>query len=184
MLSPIEISRLVLYCPKTGVLKWNARSPSDFSHYNHGPEWAANNWNAAHAGNKAGGHRPDGYIQITIKQRNFRAHRIAWAVTHGAWPECQIDHINGVRDDNRLANLRAVDATQNARNAAAPKTNKSGRAGVYYNEATPSLKRRWQATIGDCGKRIHLGSFMTMAEAIASRDAAEKVLGYTARHGR
>lgn len=60
-------------------------------------------------GNVAGGLDEKGYIRIRIDGKKYRAHRLAWLYTFGVWPTLQIDHINRVRDDNRICNLREAD---------------------------------------------------------------------------
>lgn len=183
LLPPHELIKLIRYEPETGKLFWRPRDPGDLHDTapGHGHEWKARNWNAAHAGKEISHRRRDGYITFQIRRRQYRAHRVAWAIYHGEWPNGVIDHINGVPDDNRISNLRSVDDTENARNSKLPKSNTSGRVGVYYANSAG----RWHAFIGaGDGKRIHLGTYRTIDEAIAARAAAEKVLGYSDRHGR
>jgi hypothetical protein len=65
--------------------------------------------------------RADGYRQVALrldgKQYQLKAHRVAWILAHGAIPDgLQIDHINGIRDDNRLCNLRLVTQRENDQN--------------------------------------------------------------------
>lgn len=65
--------------------------------------------------------RADGYRQVALrldgKQYQLKAHRVAWILAHGAIPHGkQIDHINGIRDDNRLCNLRLVTQRENDQN--------------------------------------------------------------------
>src|SRR5260221_8009897 len=67
-----------------------------------------------------------GYRRISIDRKHYEAHRLAWFMTYGRWPEKQIDHINGNRSDNRIANLREANKAQNNRNNIISKNNKSG----------------------------------------------------------
>jgi len=74
-------------------------------------------WNKNWAGGLAGYGYGTGYVSVKIDQIPYRAHRLIWKVAHGHDPRGVIDHINGVRDDNRLENLRDVMPVENARNA-------------------------------------------------------------------
>ena len=65
----------------------------------------------------------EGYIQISINDKLYKGHRLAWFYVHGAWPKDQIDHVNGKRDDNRLENLRECTNAQNSQNKTKPHSN-------------------------------------------------------------
>ena len=138
------------------------------------------------AGNisKKSNHVGGGYRVIPIRAKNLRrdyaTSRLAWFYVYGTWPTHQIDHINGMKYDNRAENLRAVSLMENNRNVALPKNNASGIMGVRWNKLT----KKWQAQIGSAGKSIHLGSFADLAEATAVRKAAELAYGFHANHGR
>jgi hypothetical protein len=85
------------------------------------------------AGHVSGSVAKDGYkiIQIRLGRKvSFYAHRLAWLHVHGEWPSDQIDHIDGDRANNALANLRECSAAQNAQNRTAYRTNKTGLLGV------------------------------------------------------
>jgi hypothetical protein len=49
-----------------------------------------------------------GYETIGIKGKNYKSHRLAWMYVYGKWPEIEIDHINRIKTDNRICNLRDV----------------------------------------------------------------------------
>lgn len=120
-----------------------------------------------------GGH---GYKRICINGRNYASHRVIWLMVHGRWPLGEIDHINAIRDDNRLCNLREVERRENAKNRTRSQRNTSDINGVYK----PSHRGQWYAAIG--GKFI--GSFDTKAEAAEARSNAQKEdPEYTGRHG-
>lgn len=108
----------------------------------------------------------NGYIKISTKGRNYFAHRLAWLYVHGRWPDEFIDHINGDRSDNRIANLRECSAAQNSQNLA-KQYNKHRLTGVV------PWKKRFQAKICVNHKRINLGSFKTEEEAHAAYLAAK-----------
>lgn len=112
------------------------------------------------AGKRAGHEHNAGYRGIRVDGKAYLAHRLAWLYVHGAWPVNQIDHINGERADNRIANLRECSNAENCQNVRAHRDG----AGLI---GTSLEKRRgkWQAGIGFGGKRIFLGYFQTREEA-------------------
>lgn len=121
-----------------------------------------------------------GYLQGRLSGKLLLAHRVAWALHHGAWPASQIDHINGIRTDNRIENLRVVSGTDNARNAKTRKDSTSGVAGVGWHPR----HNKWMVRIGFEGRQKTIGYFEDLVEAKAARKAAEKDFGYHPNHGR
>ena len=121
-------------------------------------------------GQIAGGVDKDGYIQIRVDGKQHRAHRLAWLYVHGEMPEHEIDHINGIRTDNRIDNLRAASDAINAQNVRQARTdNKStGRLGVYPNGS------KFRAVITVSGKLVHLGQFDSAEEASSAYVAAKR----------
>jgi len=114
----------------------------------------------------------DGYLLLKIDGLNYKAHRVAWLYAHGAWPADQLDHINGKRSDNRIANLRLASHAENSRNRYRSRNNTSGYKGVDFNRG------RWRALIGTGGKNLHLGYFSSAAEAHAAYcRAAQELFG-------
>lgn len=111
-----------------------------------------------------------GYRQIAMIGQRFMAHRLAWLYVHGEWPSGQIDHINQVKDDNRIENLRVVTNKQNQENIFAWGHNKSGRRGVRFKDG------KWLAEIVQFKKKLHLGTFASFEEAVSARESAEKVI--------
>jgi hypothetical protein len=111
----------------------------------------------ARAGSEPGCLRSNGYRSIDIDGRRHSAHRLAWLYVHGAFPSGQIDHINGIKTDNRITNLRDVSHAINQQNRwRAPKTNlSSGLLGVSKDKA------RWKAQIKVGGSIRYLGSYKT-----------------------
>ena len=76
------------------------------------------------AGSVTGVPRPDGYVQVMIEGKIFLAHRLAWLYVHGVMPEHYVDHINGVKNDNRIENLRDVKQGVNLQNQKRAKRNR------------------------------------------------------------
>lgn len=114
----------------------------------------------------------DGYHSGTIMGRPYLAHRVAWALHHGYWPIEQIDHVNGIRDDNRIVNLREATSAQNAANRKIAAVNTSGAKGVSLIKKT----RKWRVQIEKNGEKHHIGTFETFVEARAAYAGASKVL--------
>ena len=110
-----------------------------------------------------------GYRGILIDGKRIRSHRIAWALFYGEWPEDQIDHVNGVKSDNRIANLRKASNSQNGKNLSIKKNNTSGYPGVSFDKAN----NKWRAMIKVNYKSIHLGRFTELSDAIAAKKDAE-----------
>jgi hypothetical protein len=110
----------------------------------------------------------------------YLAHRVIWAMQTGAWPEAQIDHISGVRHDNRWLNLRSVTRAENQKNMQVRSDNTSGYSGIGWSERT----RKWRTRIFVDGKEHHIGDFHDINDAIAARKAAEAEHGFHPNHGR
>lgn len=115
------------------------------------------------------GRKPNSYIRISLSDERHYAHRLVWLYIYGTWPEHGVDHINGVRSDNRLSNLRDADQTHNAANVGAYRTNTSGYRGVYRHH-----DGRWRAKIKAHREYVHLGLFATPEEASEAYKAAAK----------
>lgn len=123
----------------------------------------------AMAGAVAGNINARGYIDICIGNRKYKAHRLAWFYVHGVWPTYYIDHINRVKDDNRIANLRDIQQLQNGQNKTKHRNNTSGHTGVVWHKR----EQNWRARIRVKGKDIYLGGFDNIQSAIECRKQAE-----------
>lgn len=177
-ITPELLRQLLRYEPETGKLFWKPRPLDMFPCKRMG-----NTWNSRYANKEAGSIKASGYSIVILGMRTFRAHRLIWMMQYGDWPKYQIDHIDGVRDNNKLSNLRDVSQKENGRNLSLSKLNRSGFAGVYKSKTGPK-GRTWRAQINVSGKIIHLGTFYTLEEAAAARKAAEAEYGFHKNHGK
>jgi hypothetical protein len=162
-----QLRAVLDYDPATGIFTWRDR-PDIRPSANSGRRWTvAGTTNSKH-----------GYVAICIDGRLRYGHRLAWLYVHGRWPAAEIDHINEVRTDNRIANLR--ESTHGPNNIRSKARATSGAVGVYPAGTSNS---RWQAQIQWGGKVHYLGCFATIEEAKAARDeAARRLHGAFARH--
>lgn len=152
------------YDPLTGILKWKKDTGKKRM-----------------VGQIAG--RPDskGYLAVGCFNKDHRVHRIAWEISHGKIPDgMQVDHINGIKSDNRLSNLRLVSHQGNQRNMAIPKSNNSGVLGVGWD----ARSGKWRAKIMVNRKTVHLGRFSSIELAAKARKDAEIRYGFHENHGR
>lgn len=139
MITQIQLKDVLLYDSKNGLFYWKI-SPS--THIK--------------IGTIAGRTSNKGYRQITIKGRQYSSHRLAWLYVYGSFPKGCIDHINGIRTDNRIDNLRDVDEQTNLQNLRkSRKNNKTGYLGVCWDKQQNSYK----AAVKKNGKSFHLGYF-------------------------
>ena len=115
-----------------------------------------------------------GYIKISVDNRLYSAHRLAWLYTNGYFPENHIDHINRVCDDNRISNLREISMSCNLRNSKTQCNNTSGIRGVSWHNQCG----KWDANIAVNNKLYHLGLYDNFDEAVCARLAAEQCLDW------
>lgn len=136
-------SKYLKYDPDTGIITWKI-SPAT-----HIP-----------VGSEAGGTYDGGYGRIKFNGISHTSHRIAWLLHYKQWPKDQIDHINRVRNDNRILNLREVTNSQNKQNSGVTSNCESGFRGVTKSGD------KWLARITpSIGKRVTLGRFNSPEEA-------------------
>lgn len=174
-LTPSQLRELLHYDADTGALTWRQRAADWFS-----SPVACARWNTRHAGRPAVSVlSASGYLVGSVADEKFMAHRVAWAVYYGRWPEHTIDHINGNRSDNRIANLRDVPEAINRRNTKRGKVSSSGVNGVYFDKA----RGKWMAYITAGGPMKNIGRFNCLTAAAIARKRAEQGLGFTTRHG-
>lgn len=128
---------------------------------------------------EAGTVNGSGYREIRVRTQRYLAHRLAWFYVHGVWPKEQIDHINRIKTDNRIANLRDVTPFENSQNRpehcyTSPRLpDVPGRVrGVVWRKDVS----KWAAYISVNGKQKHLGYFLTIEGASLARLEAEAEL--------
>lgn len=112
-------------------------------------------------GRRVGNYDKDGYRRFCFKKKMYRVARVVWFIHNGKWPENLIDHINRVKDDDRIENLREADHKQNAANKFAKSNTRHGYKGISYHKRD----RKWQALIEADGKSKFLGYFQTPEDA-------------------
>ena len=134
--------------------------------------WKISSSRRVKIGDQAGSLNNRGYLIVEWKGKIYRAHRIIYEMAYGTIPDSyQVDHINGIRTDNRLDNLRLATGSQNKWNSCKPKNNTSGFKGVYWNKRD----QKWRAEVTIFNKKKFLGLFATKEEAYAARIEAEKI---------
>jgi hypothetical protein len=153
-----ELREYLDYQPETGVLRWR-KSPS----------------RNVKVGDLAGGLSSDGYKRLMLRRTYFQAHRVAFALHHGRWPEPQCDHANCVKTDNRAVNLRECTHSANQHNKPGP-GNKTGVKGVRRYGSS------YQAHVELRGVK-HTKRFRHLEDAAAwVKQTREQLHGEFARH--
>lgn len=173
--SPETLRQLLRYEPETGKLFWIARDSRWFKTDGWRDAWNTR-WAKAEAFSSISN---NGYRVGHVLSEKYQAHQVAWVIYYGEWPNI-IDHIDGDKLNNKIDNLRNVDAATNHRNRVISKVNISGAAGVGWVHKAG----KWVARIRENGKTTTLGAFVDYEDAVAARKAAEIRLGYHANHGR
>lgn len=154
MITQERLKELFNYDPETGLFTRKT---------------AHNRWQV---GSVIGYKNTDGYVEAGVDKQYFGVHRLAFLFVHGYLPE-EIDHINGDKADNRIANLRTANRSINAQNKRkAPEGSRSGVLGVTWHKAS----QRWVAQISLSGKKTHLGCFHEVGDAaVAYLEAKRKI---------
>lgn len=138
ILTRTRVLQVLQYCRNTGTFTWKA-PPSP----------------RCKVGSPAGNLSHTGYRRVMIDGIRYQEHRVVWLVEHGTFPLHDLDHVNRIRHDNRIQNLRIATRKQNNENSSLRKDNCSGLRGVSWNQA----RQKWVAQIGHQHQRIHLGFF-------------------------
>lgn len=170
MISDISIDRvrfLLNYDKNSGVFRWNV------DRYARKVKGSVAGWVS-----KTKGHKTS-YVNLRIDGVVCKAHRIAWLMHYGEWPE-YIDHIDGDGTNNRISNLRSVSMSENMKNKPLQENNTSGVSGVTYIKS----RKKWLARISNNGERVVIGVFDEFNDAAQARRRAEFALKYHRNHGR
>jgi hypothetical protein len=151
MLTQTELKNLLRYDPDTGEFWW---IKSRIAARQHLP---------------AGRSGPKGYRSISINRQPILLHRLAFLYMTGEWPTLFVDHINGVRDDNRWCNLREATKRENQQNLKKRTDNTTGYTGVtrVWKSTT-----RWRASLGG----VMLGHFTSPEDAYAAYLIAKQMV--------
>jgi hypothetical protein len=154
------IEEALHYDPATGHLTWRSRGVPKFDN--------------KLAGKIAGTYHPSGYIQVRFGGKIYLAHRLAWRLAHGEWPEFEIDHLNGDPSDNRLENLRVCTTAENRKNMPRRKNKTSKYTGVRKS------RDKWSVVVDS----KYRGCFDDEDEAGAYAAKLYAELGFHPNHGR
>lgn len=149
----MKIRDFLTYEPDTGILRWKIQRSGGIK-----------------PGDIAGTKEKQGYWVVKINGRIYKAHRLAWVLHYGVWPCCDIDHINRIRTDNRISNLRLATRSENCINGPVRKKSQSGAKGVTWMKSSG----KWRADIRRNYKLKYLGLFNTVEEASAAYEKAAK----------
>ena len=157
-------SQCLSYDPETGIFVWKER-PQE--HYK-----TINGWKifiGKFANKIAGKNNENDYSYIKIDKKVYASHQLAFLFMEGKFPDTEVDHINGIKNDNRWVNLRKSNRYLNNYNTKVKKNSASGIKGVFFNKKA----NLYFSTIRVYGKRIHLGYFKTKEECAKARKEAE-----------
>lgn len=149
-----RLKSLLTYNPDTGEFCWRIKRPR------------------CTPGCVAGTPSHHGYTVIKLDGVSYKAHRLAWLYETGDWPASELDHINRVRDDNRIDNLRLATRFSNCQNRVKPENAHSKHIGVSRS----FNGKRWRAYIDFNGGRRALGVFDTETQALKARKDIESQL--------
>lgn len=162
MVTAGRLRSLLDYDPETGIFTWKPRAGAHRS------------WNTKYANKPAGSKNNYGYLTTAIDGKTYTLHRLAWLFVHDGMPTVDIDHINRVKSDNRIANLRPATDSENLANARIYSNNTSGFKGVSWCKRA----KKWKAHIRKNGHLYYLGSFDNAEDASgAYLIEAEKLFG-------
>ena len=114
--------------------------------------------------NSLGSFDKDGYKIVKIKGKQYKEHRLVWFLYHGRFPKKEIDHINRIRNDNRIENLREVTREENIKNTVKKINKDTGVYGVYVDKTTKGLKSKYTFHFKKKTYR-----FLTLDQAIQKR---------------
>ncbi|WP_186294769.1 HNH endonuclease signature motif containing protein [Vibrio algivorus] len=169
------LERYLSYDLERGKLFWKPRPESEFTN-----SFSHKMWSKRFSGKEIVAKNESGYITVRINRQSMPAHRAMWILAHGKIPDgLFIDHINHIRHDNRISNLRVVTHIQNQKNLSMNSRNTSGVNGVRYDKKSG----KWLASLCHKDKTYFLGSFKTLDEAKNVRLSADDRFGFHDNHG-
>lgn len=155
MITQTELKKLLHYDPDTGLFTW-----------------LVDKSRAIKAGTVAKNLNQKGYCRIKINGQEYLAHRLAWLYINGVMPKDSIDHINNIKTDNKITNLREATHSENMRNRLLTVRNRTGFKGVGFNKRA----KKFKATITFNNIQIHLGYFLDAKSASLAYEAYGKKL--------
>lgn len=173
-LTQAYIKSILDYDQETGVLTHKPRSADWFPSLR-----AFHIWDRRFARQTAGTLNY-GYIQLRIKGKTYKAHRVIFLWMTGNMPPHHVDHLNGLPGDNRWCNLAAATRAENMKNMKRKSNNNSGVTGVRWVKDSTA----WSAFIWSGGRNVWLGHHKTIFDAAAARISKQNKLGFSERHGR
>lgn len=141
--------------------------------------WIKPTSNSVRVGQVAGTPDKDGYIVIRFNKKHIKAHRLAWFYVYGRWPVNHIDHINQIKNDNRISNLRDITANENRLNTKLYASNSTGVHGVYFHKKS----KKYCAQLSKDKKHYYGGLHNNLDEARKWVDSKLKELGFHPNHG-
>ena len=144
MITQSDLHQLLNYDPATGRFVWAVSRRSRYGR----------------KGAPAGSLHSSGYVHIRISGQLYKAHRVAWCYVHGYWPAEQIDHVNQVRHDNRIENLRLATPSENSRNR--------GPINPHPGVTWDAARGQWRVQRRVDGKNVSVGRYNNKADAIAA----------------
>lgn len=127
----------------------------------------------ARAGDVAGNIKPSGYVEMYVNGSRYYAHRLAFLYLFGSIPDGLIDHADGDKSNNRMANLRPASMSENLFNRGATKASQTGVKGVYPH---PKIQGRFVVHIKAFGVHRYVGAYSSISDAIAARRSASKAM--------
>jgi hypothetical protein len=145
MLTQSQVQHVLKYDADTGVFTWIVPTNTRIK-----------------AGDVAGCMNDNGYLRIQVLGKQYKFHRLAWLYVYGQFPDCEIDHVNGNRADNRIENLRLATSKQNKENVKLNSRSTTGYRGVHWDKS----RQKWLAHVTSNRKHHNLGRFDDVNDAI------------------
>jgi hypothetical protein len=149
MITQAELKELLNYDVDTGIFTWKIKYCRKVK-----------------VGSVVGSPDKDGYIRVRINGKDYKCHRLAWMYVYNNFPVGKLDHINGIKNDNRICNLRLANNEQNAFNAKLRTDNTSGFKNVCWNRTF----KKWQVSLSINKKQTTIGYFddIELADLVAT----------------